>query len=100
MNQLFLSGRVIKEPDIRISPTPQKSVAHLHLAVKRRYSGDSDYFTLTGFGNKAKYIKDNICKGDNISARITVQNNNYEKDGVMQYMFDFIIDDIELVKSV
>ncbi|MGN0383000.1 MAG: single-stranded DNA-binding protein [Eubacterium sp.] len=96
MNQFFLSGRIANTPDVRISPTPNKSVAHFSLASKRDYSSVTDYFTFTAFGNKAEFIKKYLHKGMQVYIKSRIQNNIYEKDGKKVYDFDFIVEEIEI----
>lgn len=99
MNQFFLSGYVVNNPEVRISPTLNKSVAHFSLSAKRDYSSVTDYFTFTAFGNKAVFVKEKIHKGMKVFVRSKVQNNNYEKDGKKYYDFDFIVDEIEITNK-
>jgi single-stranded DNA-binding protein len=99
MNDWHFTGRVIKEPDVRINPTKTKSVAHFTVAVKRNRSKECDYFTLTAFDNTALFVDKYIKKGSELTVKAYIINNNYEKDGKKYYDYDFIVTEIELHSS-
>ena len=95
MNKMFLSGYIAKDTDVIISPNSNQSVAHFPIAVRRNLK-TTDYFTLTAFGAVAEFTKKHLHKGTKIFVELMVQNNNYEKDGIKYYGFDFMARNIDI----
>lgn len=100
MNNLYLSGYVIKDPDVRENLSKNKTVSHFTIAVQRDFSDTADFFTLTAFNAQAAFVKKYIKKGTKVFVKAKIQNNNYEKDGIKRYDFDFIVENIELGNKV
>lgn len=50
----------------------------------------------TAFGKVAERLQKLVMKGDQLTVIYRIQNNNYEKDGVNHYGYNFIISDFEL----
>lgn len=46
----------------------------------------------TAFGKNAKRIAENVCKGDQLIVEFRMKNNNYQKEGVTHYGYDFIVE--------
>jgi single-stranded DNA-binding protein len=58
------------------------------------------YLPLVAFKNHAKVIADNCKKGDQLILEYEVSNNNYEKDSVKYYGFNFVITSVKFGKKV
>lgn len=57
------------------------------------------YLPLTAFKHHAKYISEHCKKGDQLIVEYEISNNNYEKDGVKQYGFNFVVTSVKFGKK-
>ncbi len=55
--------------------------------------------SVTLFGGMAENAAKYLGKGAHVAVEGHIENNNYEKDGVMQYGHSFVVDDIEYLDS-
>ena len=76
-----------------------KSVASFSGAVRKDFvkegEPDANWFQYVAFGSNADFINKYIKKGNKIAIRGTLDNNNYEKDGVKHYSVKITIDKVE-----
>lgn len=93
MNVLMISGTVIKI-ETRKSPSG-KMISHLTVKSKNDFSNKLTYFSCVAFDKIALYIQKVLKKGGKVMITATVQNDNYEKDGVKIYAYDFVVRRIE-----
>lgn len=102
MNKWIAMGRPTKDPEVRYTKD-YKAIATINLAVDRRFKREgqpeADFFKCTGFGKTAEFIEKYIRKGTKVVVEGTVQNDNYEKDGVKHYGTNIIIEGIEFAES-
>jgi single-strand DNA-binding protein len=104
MNKVILIGNLAADPETR---TTQSGVSQctLRLAVQRRFANqqgvrEADFFNCIAFGKTAEIIeKLRIEKGTKLNIKGEVQNNDYEKDGVMHYFTQIIVDFFEFCES-
>lgn len=45
----------------------------------------------SAFGGRGKAIAEHCAKGDQLIVQFRIENNEFEKDGVKQYGFNFIV---------
>ena len=88
MNVCVFTGNVC-------SKTIGNNVVKLLVAVDREYSEGTDFHWFTCFSHSAKYCEQYVDKGDKVAIMARLQNNNYEKDGMMQYSNDLIVSRVE-----
>ncbi len=88
MNSIVLSGRTTADPEF-FAPKNEggKAYARVNIAVNRQGKPkegqpSADFFTLKIFGKTAEYAKNYVGKGQLIEVTGTLQNEEYEKDGV------------------
>lgn len=99
MNKWIAMGRPTKDPEVRYSKD-NKAIATINLAVDRRFNKDvTDFFKCTAFGKTAEFVEKYIRKGTKVVVEGTVQNDNYEKDGIKHYGTNIIIEGIEFAES-
>jgi single-strand DNA-binding protein len=102
MNKWIAMGRPTKDPEVRYTKD-NKAIATINLAVDRRFKREghpaADFFKCTGFGKTAEFIEKYIRKGTKVVVEGTVQNDNYEKDGVKHYQDKVIIQSVEFAES-
>lgn len=103
MNQIFLVGRLVSEPEI-IEAETGKKYSHITLAIPRNYKNaegvyDTDFIRCNLWDQIAERTSEYCKKGDLISVRGSLQNNNYEKDGEKKYSVDVNVDKVVFLSS-
>jgi single-strand DNA-binding protein len=103
MNHVTLIGRLVADPDHRITPTGTY-VARYRLAVDRPFSKDgkreADFISCVAFGKGAEFAGNHLHKGTKIAIEGRIQTGSYEKeDGSKVYTTDVIVDRHEFCES-
>lgn len=103
MNKFIITGRLTADPDIK-GTTDGKIIALFNFAVNRRFKREgepeADFFNCVAFGKIAEtFEKCGVSKGTKLLIEGEVRNNNYEKDGVMQYSNQVIVGSFEFCES-
>lgn len=102
MNKILMMGRLTRDPDIRFTQN-NKEVASFTIAVDRRFKQDgqptADFFNCTAFGKTAEFVEKYLTKGVKVVICGELRNNHYEKDGVMHYSEQIMIESIEFAES-
>lgn len=103
MNQLILVGRLTKDPVLKRQDG--KSSCFITVAVKRQFKNsdgiyESDFISCTVWNVIAEKVCEFCRKGDVISVKARVQNNNYvDKDENKVYSYEFIADQVSFMTS-
>lgn len=101
MNSVFLTGRLVRDPDIR-STQNQKRVARFTIAVDRGYKGadgehQADYPTCIAWENAAAYLEKYGRKGSRIGVVGSVRTRKWQdEDGDTRYATEINCDRVEL----
>lgn len=104
MNNFCFCGRLTGDPEIRYSTgAKQTCIATLNVAVnrdfKREGEPDADFFKCVCFGKIAENADKYLSKGMKIIGMGSVQNSNYEKDGVKHYGMQIVLNKWEFAES-
>lgn len=106
MNQLILSGRPTREPEIIYSGSGERQcvIAKFTQAANRIYKREgeatADFIPCVAFGHTAKLIEKYVRKGTYILVRGRLANNDYiNKEGVKVYSFQMIVEGVELLEK-
>ena len=105
MNKVIQIGRLTRDPEIRYSNTAngQTCIAKWSIAVDRRFKRegqpDADFFNCQAFGKTAEFIEKYLKKGSKIAIEGSLQNNNWEKDGVKHYDIVINVEQVEFAES-
>jgi single-strand DNA-binding protein len=96
MQSNIFAGRVAADPETN---GQENSVTRLTL-MTNEYTGEGkDERTVsipfTAFGKRGEVIANNVRKGDQLIVTYRIENNRWQKDGVDQYGYNFIIQDFE-----
>lgn len=99
MNEIILSGRLVKDPEVRYTQT-QKVVTLFSLAVSREVkneqgSYDADFFSCVAWGKTAELMGNTLKKGARILLSGRVQIRNYESNGERKYITEVIVNKFE-----
>lgn len=104
MNKVIESGRLTGDPHVRYTAGSNSTcVADFNIAVNRKFKRDgapeADFFNCTAFGKTAESVEKFLTKGTKVIITGSIQNDNYEKDGVRHYQVKIIVDDWEFAES-
>lgn len=98
MNQVTLTGRLTKDPEVRYNQN-QEPIARFTLAVDRpgRDAG-ADFIGCTAFGKTAEVVGQYCKKGRLIGVAGRIRTGNYQKqDGSRVYTTDVTVDRMEFL---
>lgn len=107
MNKIFISGNLIKDPEIRYTQNG-KAMAKMSIAVRRTYRSkttdnnqpDSDFFNMTAWEKTAEFCGRYLTKGSRVLVEGRMTTYTYEgQDGSKRYGFDINVDSIEFADS-
>ena len=100
MNKVILSGRLTKDPDVRIASNDMK-IARYTLAVDGRKKEDvSEFIYCICFGKKAEFAESWLNKGIKIIVEGRLHINKWEKDdGTTASIAEVIVESHEFCES-
>ena len=101
MNKVILSGRLIKDAELRYTPGKGTPVTQVSLAVEN-YNANTkekgaDFINLVVFGKQAELLATYSGKGKRIEVAGSIRGRSYEKDGIKKYITEVIVRDLELI---
>lgn len=103
MNKWIGMGRLTKDPEVRYGGANNTCVATFSLAVDRRFKREgqpeADFFKCVAFGKTGEFVEKYLTKGIKVVLDAEIQNDNYEKNGVKHYGFQFVVNTIEFAES-
>lgn len=99
MNKVIQTITFCADPEIKFYGSENKAMTSFNAAVNKRFKKegqpDADFFRYTAFGKTAEFICKYFKKGSHALITGEINNNNYEKNGVMQYGQQILIDTVE-----
>lgn len=107
MNKVILTGRLVRDPEVRYSNGEKTTaVAKFALAVERNFAkkgGDqptADYPNCTAFGKQAEFVEKYFRKGMKAAIVGRIQTGSYtNRDGQKVYTTDVVVEQIEFCES-
>ena len=102
MNSVILTGRLVRDPQIRYASQSQMAVANFTLAVDRVRTRDgkeptADFPDIVAFGKTAEIIEKYVTKGSLVGITGRLQTRNYEKDGRKVYITEVVAEHVDLL---
>ena len=102
MNSVTLTGRLVRDPQVRYAPQNQMAVANFTLAVDRMRGRDgqeqtADFPDIVAFGKTAEIIEKYTSKGSLIGVSGRLQSRTYEKDGRKVFVTEVVAERVELL---
>lgn len=103
MNKIVLVGRLIKDPELRITEGNDKMFTKFIIAVERSFkSADgtrkADLIPVTMWGRKAEVVCKYLIKGSEISISGRLRTGSYaDKDGNKKYIAEVVAEDFKFV---
>lgn len=107
MNKVILTGRFVKDADVRYTQgNNSMAVAKFSLAVDRRFAKKdkdqqtADFINCTAFRNTAEFIEKYFRKGMKAVVIGRIQTGSYKnKDGNIVHTTDVVVEEIEFGES-
>lgn len=103
MNKSIMMGRLVRDPEVNYTTKKDGDefiVANFRIAVDRKYSDETDFFSCTAFGWLAEFVEKYLYQGIKIVITGRLENNNYtNKDGDKVYGVRLCCDEIEFAES-
>ena len=105
MNRISLSGRLVREPEVRYSQGEKPmAIASFTLAVDRKFKQEgqptADFISCKAFGKTGEVIEKYVTKGTKIIVEGRWQTGSYKnKDGQTVYTNDCMVENIEFCES-
>lgn len=101
MNKCIIKGNLVKDIDIRMTPSETK-IGRFVVATKRNVKNkdgnyDSDFISCVAFDNNADFISKHFSKGSGILLEGNIRTGSYEKDGEKVYTTDVVVERVEFV---
>lgn len=103
INQLFLIGRLCRTPVLE--KKNGKDSCYITIACKRSFKNsdgeyDTDFISCTVWNVIAKRVCEYCRKGDMISVKGRIQNNNYkDKDDNQVYSYEIIAEQVSFIQN-
>jgi single-strand DNA-binding protein len=100
MNNVVMTGRLIRDPELRFIAGSGKAVCTFSIAVDRAFSKEktADFFNIVVWGRTAEHVANYMTKGRLVGIKGTIQNRSYEgKDGGKKYVTEIIADAVEFL---
>lgn len=101
-NLVIFVGRVAQAPALT---RPNGTAICKFTLISNEYAGtDNDgnvrderavSVQFTAFQKRAEVIAKNVMEGDQLYIRARIENNNYQKDGIDVYGFNFIVEEFD-----
>ena len=104
MNKVILSGRLVRDIELRNTPSGKEVVANC-IAVQRDYKNsngeyDSDFINIVVWGQSAIYLKTYAAKGDRAELVGRWQTRTYEdNNGQNRTVSECIVESITVFSS-
>lgn len=104
MNKIIITGRLVRDPEVRYAQATSTAICRYTLAVDRRFKKEgepeADFFNCTVFGKSAEFAEKYFKQGTKILVVGRVQNNNYtNREGQKVHNVQILVEEQELAES-
>lgn len=101
MNKAILTGRLTRDPEIRVTQDGQTTIARFGLAVDRKQKEQkADFFNVTAFNKTAQFAEKYLKKGTKVNVIGHLQNDEYtNRDGQKVTSTIVIVEEVEFCES-
>ena len=103
MNRIFLLGRLVRDPEVRVTPT-ERTVCTFTLAVDRPFTAKSgqreaDFINIVTWNKTAELCGNSLLKGQRALVEGRLQIRSYDdKDGNRHWVTEVIADRVEFIE--
>ena len=105
MNEVFLIGRLTKDPELKFTPNSGAAVSHITLAVDRYNSTtkekEADFIPVVIWGKQAESLANYMVKGSQIAVTGRIHTRTYETkdEGKTVFVVEVIATKIQFLNS-
>lgn len=100
MNHVLLTGRLVKDPELKYSQTG-KAFSKFTIAVNREFNREEvDFINCTAWENTAERIAEYLKKGRKIVLHGRLRVNSYEQDGETRWSTEVAVDRFEFADKI
>ena len=100
MNHVLLTGRLVKDPELKYSQTG-KAFSKFTIAVNREFNREEvDFINCTAWENTAEIIAEYLQKGRKIVLHGRLRVNSYEQDGEIRWSTEVAVDRFEFADKI
>ena len=99
MNKVILMGRMVKDPELKYTPS-NVAVVTFPIAVDRRFQKQgeerqADFINIVAWRTTAEFVSKWFKKGQLIALRGSIQTRNWEdSEGVKHYVTEVVADEV------
>jgi single-strand DNA-binding protein len=103
MNRIFLLGRLVRDPEVRVTPT-ERTVCTFTLAVDRPFTAkngqrEADFINIVTWNRTAELCGNSLTKGQRALVEGRLQIRSYDgKDGNKHWITEVIADRVEFIE--
>ena len=103
MNKIILLGRLVKDPEVLVTPT-DRTVCTFTLAVDRPFTEkngqrEADFINIVTWNKTAELCGNSLTKGQRLLVEGRLQIRSYDgKDGNRHYMTEVVADRVEFIE--
>lgn len=103
MNKIILLGRLVRDPEVRVTPT-ERTVCTFTLAVDRPFSGkdgqkEVDFINIVAWNKTAEVVGNNVSKGQRLLVEGRLQIRKYlDKQGQNRAVSEVIAGRVEFIE--
>lgn len=101
VNFCILTGRLVRDPEIRYTKKENTAVTTFSLAVDRFQNGEksADFFKCICFKKTAELVDQYCIKGSSLLVVGEIHDNNWEKDGVKHHDKEILVKEIQFMSG-
>lgn len=103
MNKIFLLGRLVRDPEVRVTPT-ERTVCTFTLAVDRPFSvksgqREADFINIVTWNKTAELCGNSLLKGQMALVEGRLQIRSYDgRDGQKRWITEVIAERVEFIE--
>jgi single-strand DNA-binding protein len=101
VNKVFILGRVVKKPEVRVTGGGQQ-VANFSVAVNERLGKDKEkttFFNVVAWGNLGELCGQWLDKGREVLVEGRIDSRQVEKDGIKRTFWDVVARDVQFLSG-
>lgn len=98
MNSIQLSGRLVRDPELKYIQGSEKAVCNFTLAVNRRFQKDkADFINIQAWGKTAEICSKYLAKGSQCIISGSLNIDSYEKEGNKVWITKVVAENVEFI---
>ena len=100
-NRVVLMGNLTRNPEVRVIPNSDTSVARTSIAVNRKYKDKEEamFIDIVAYGRSAEIMGEFLTKGSSILVEGRLSMNSWEQDGVRRTKHEVVVDNFQMIGS-